>query len=138
MGTNDPRVWPALEKAARRVNVSARLVIIRAVETFEDASEQKKNQAIRFLRQFLSDTTSVGSWRFYDPDQEDSFVLNHLAIRDQAAYGLARLLNMKIRPRRNWSAIDWMNFRDKVEAAVRRKQKPRKSSGGRSLHDGFR
>jgi hypothetical protein len=119
--TDDNRVWNALEKAARRVDVGLRMQLLKRAATSGD-TKQCRPQRLAFLKSFLDDATlrDVDS----DPDRfvavpaGDGFP--RLEVRNYAAMELAELLKLKRIPQPTWDDKQWARFRDEVRQALKR------------------
>jgi hypothetical protein len=115
--SDDPRVWEALAKTARRVDVGQRLEILNAFSRIDFARQRLR--AARFLRGFLTDTEvrdRKSSKLFEGPCA--GFLYDRIAVRDFAAERLANLLDLSVTPDPTWQAADWQKLRERVQAAV--------------------
>lgn len=131
--TDDRRVWDALERTVRRVDVGQRMEILDEVGNCERGNER----VIRFLARFLSDAEvrvipelNLARRAENDSSEEDlfsgpcaGFMWNKLAVRDLAAMQLARQLDLDDRPQPTWGDVDWTALRTKVEQALAARDK---------------
>jgi hypothetical protein len=119
--TDDNRVWKALEKTARRVDVGLRMQLLKRAATSGDTS-QRRPERLAFLRSFLDDATlrDVES----DPDRfvavpaGDGFP--RLEVRNYAAMEIAELLKLERKPMPTWDDKQWAQFQDEVQQALKR------------------
>jgi hypothetical protein len=119
--TDDARIWKALDKAARRVDVGLRLQLLRRVANDGDENERQKER-LAFLQSFLDDATVRDMSR--DPDRYvavpagDDFP--RLEVRNYAALEIARLLKLDRTPQPNWDDVQWAHLRQEVREALKR------------------
>jgi hypothetical protein len=115
--SDDPKVWEALEKTAKRVDVGQRLEILGALGQVRGADERRR--AIRFLKGFLDDTEvrDRNSSKLFDGPCV-GFLFPRLAVRDFALEKLAFILDLHGDPDPTWTEADWTKLRKRVQAAV--------------------
>jgi hypothetical protein len=110
--TDDPRVWAALENAAKRADVGLRLEFLGRMTR----STMGRRLRLDFLSHFLDDDTvrDVASdpKRFGGPGA--AFHFPRIAIRDFAAWKIGWVLEMDIEPDANWTPEQWTQFRARV------------------------
>jgi hypothetical protein len=118
---DDKRVWNALEKAARRVDVGLRMQLLKRVATGGDTN-QRRPARIAFLKSFLDDATlrDVDS----DPDRFVAVPAGdgypRLEVRNYAAMEIAELLKLKRTAQPTWDDKQWAQFRDEVRQTLKR------------------
>jgi hypothetical protein len=119
--TEDARVWKALDKAARRVDVGLRMQLLRRVANDGDDNERCKER-LAFLRSFLDDATlrdmSSDPDRYVAVPAGDDFP--RLEVRNHAALEIGRLLKLDRTPVPNWDDAQWARFRQEVRDALKR------------------
>jgi hypothetical protein len=121
LDTEDARVWKALDKAARRVDVGLRMQILKRVGSGGNTNEHRPER-LAFLKAFLDDATlrDVDS----DPDKYvavpagDGF--SKIEVRNYAAMMIAQLLKLERTPLPTWDDTQWAQFRDEVRQALKR------------------
>jgi hypothetical protein len=116
-GSDDPRVWEALDKTARRVDVGQRLQILGALGPVRGA--EQRIRAVRFFKGFLTDTEvrdRDSSKLFEGPCV--GFLYRRLAVRDFAAEKLAFILDLDADPDPTWTEADWKKLCERVRAAI--------------------
>jgi len=133
--TDDERVWKALLRNAKRVDIGQRLEMIQAVGS---RSGRKDEQVIQFLRAFLDDReVRVIKNRFpdltklTDPNKaldkvmadlfhgpSAGFTFGRLEVRDFAALEIACKLELDVSADSAWKEEDWAELRKEVRAAL--------------------
>lgn len=110
--SDDPRVWAALEKAAKRADVGLRM------EFLDRLTRSTKGRRLRleFLSVFLDDETVRDSTsnpeKFAGPGAALGFP--RIAVRDLAAWKIGWILGMDIKPDADWTREQWTQFRARV------------------------
>jgi hypothetical protein len=113
MCTHDQRVWDALLKTARRVDVNQRMQMIEAFSRI--SFDWKKDlSAVRFLKSLLTDKEAR------DPKKGGFPILwnEGVTVRDFAAERLAYILGVKVDIDSTWKEADWQKLRQQVETAA--------------------
>jgi hypothetical protein len=116
--SDDPRVWPALEKAAKRAPVGLRMELL---SLFGDPRDRRHRvERLRFLASFLEDTRvrdSAIDSRLHGLNAGDSYA--RIEVRNFAAVELGSLLDIKVEVERDHTPTEWSAIRDKVQSALK-------------------
>jgi hypothetical protein len=116
--SQDPRVWHALGRAARRADVGLRMELLDRIATSSRRSGVRL--ALAFVASFLEDTSVPDTTRqpelFAGPRTGSRYP--ELAVRDLAAWDIAYLLRMPEKPEPEWTAAQWATLRAKAKQAV--------------------
>jgi hypothetical protein len=124
--TNNPVVWEALEKAARRAHVGLRMEFLARMYCSGETITTRQQQ-LRFLAGFLGDKTirdvSTAPRLFSGPSAGASMGdhdFPRLEVRNYAAFWLSQVLPLELgTPRANWDAKQWKAFREAIGQALR-------------------
>jgi hypothetical protein len=121
---DEPQVWQALEKVAKRAAVGFRMELL---SHFADPRDKRhRPERLRLLARFLEDDTSreIGSSKKY----EDPSLVAHgiyagapyrkLDVRDFVAMELADLLGIEVELNPERTAAEWAELRGKVRGSV--------------------
>jgi hypothetical protein len=117
---DDPRIWPTLEKVAKRSAVGLRMEILKN----SLRGSGYRAERIRLLAAFLDDGTvrllrGHGS-KFEGPCA--GFIYKTIEVRDFVALELAQTLGIDIEVKLDRSAEEWARVRDRVREALKREQ----------------
>lgn len=96
--TGDAKVWEAVGKFMRRVNVDVRKKWIDNLTGRDDEESRSRLRRIACVAAFFDDDS----------------------VRDRAAEHLGRMLEMPVESDPSWSADDWAKFRERVAKAAAR------------------
>jgi hypothetical protein len=116
--SGDPRVWTALERAARRASVGLRLEMLGQLW---DPEAGHRTERLRLLAAFLNDETvrdAKADKRFDGLPAGDDYP--RLAVRDFAAVMLARLLGQPVPVKPDRTAAEWAAVREQVRERLER------------------
>jgi hypothetical protein len=118
--TEDPRVWKALGKTARRSEVRLRLEYLNAV-ALETMEGPRRKQGLAFLAGFLDDATvrDAGHPLQFDPPFAAASEFRQIEVRNFAALSIARIFQFDDKPKRVWGEVEWAGLRRKVREALR-------------------
>jgi hypothetical protein len=114
--SDDPRVWRALEKVAKRSAVGLRLQML---DRFGTWGAKHRPERVRYLMSFLNDST------LRDRSSNEKYLHDAAApypkieVRDFAALELANLLKIKVELKPDRTP-DWAKLRDAVRHAAER------------------
>ncbi|HKI31086.1 MAG TPA: hypothetical protein VKA46_04420, partial [Gemmataceae bacterium] len=116
---DDPRVWSALEKVAKRSAVGFRMELLCDFPGPEDA--RHRTERLRLLAAFLEDATLRDSASSDKYDERCAgFEYKKLAVRDFAAMQLARLLAIEVELNPKRGPEEWARIRGKVREGLDR------------------
>jgi hypothetical protein len=119
--TDDPRVWPLLEKVARRSAVGLRMELLYHVS---DASNKRhRAERLRLLESFLDDVTlrdNDSSKKFDGPGA--GFHYHRMEVRDFVAMELASLLGIEVELNPERSPQEWAKLRREVRERLKRER----------------
>lgn len=117
--SDEPRVWPALEQAAKRASLGLRMELL---DQFGDTfGLQHRTERLRLLAAFLDDATirdrkadeRIGSsWAGSEYER--------IEVRDFATLKIAELLEIKVKVKKDRTAAEWAMLREKVREALKR------------------
>lgn len=116
--TNDPRVWPALERAIARSSLGLKLELLHGLEDWTD--KRHRPQRLRLLAQHLNDETvrdTRSDKRFDGPGA--GFPHDKIEVRNFAARAIARSYDIKIESDEEWSPEAWAKLREQVREKVK-------------------
>ena len=89
--------------------------------------EKNRERRLAFLAAFLDDATirdsSVGSSKYAGPCA--AFTFRKIQVRDFAAMKIASILRIQKRPTEFWSADQWTQLRNSVQAALKKEVLPK-------------
>jgi hypothetical protein len=115
--SDEPQVWQALEKAAKRAVVGFRMQLL---GQFADPRDRRRRpERLRLLAGFLDDDASrdTESSEKYD-GLGAGFTYQRLAVRDFVAMELAQLLGIEVERNPDRTPAEWAGIRRKVREAV--------------------
>jgi hypothetical protein len=115
--SDEPQVWPALEKAARRAAVGLRMELL---NHFADARDKRHwSERLRLLAAFLDDATSrdSGSSKKYEGPCA-GFMYHKVEVRDFVAMELADLLGIEVELNPKRTPAEWARIRRQVRESV--------------------
>jgi hypothetical protein len=119
--TDDPRVWQALERAARRADPGLRMELL-AHTDYQRPTPTQHRRRLTFLSAFLDDNTirdtTVNKELFSGLFAVPGFP--RMEIRNFAAMRISQLLGKPAKPKLKWTAADWSKLREQMHAAVKR------------------
>jgi hypothetical protein len=117
--SDDPQVWQALEKAAKRAAVGFRMELL---NHFADRRDKRhRAERLRLLVAFLDDATSrdlASSKKYQGPCA--GFTYQRLEVRDFVAMELAALLGIEVELKPDRTSAEWAEVRAKVRASAKR------------------
>jgi hypothetical protein len=117
---DDPRIWPLLEKVAKRSSVGLRMELL---NWLREGGRNRRPERFRLLAAFLDDDAvrTKGSEKFDGPCA--GFFYDELTVRDFAALELARMLDVEIEYKQVRTPEEWAKVRDRVREALKREQR---------------
>jgi hypothetical protein len=119
--TDDPRVWETLAKVAQRCDVGLRLQLMEPL-TEAPAGKRQRQRRLAFLARFLDDA-AVRDIKA-DPDLYRggyaAIDFPRIEVRDFAAMALASLLDIAVKPNKDWTPERWARLRAQVRKALGR------------------
>jgi len=114
--TDDPRVWAALLRAARRSDVGLRMELIGRLEQL---GARQRRERLSFLAAFLDDD-AVPETRL-EPERwfgSVAFGFPNIAVRDLAAMIMAHILDLPTKPKPSWTRAEWEALGVEVKRAL--------------------
>ncbi len=122
---DDPQVWPALEKVAKRAAVGFRMELL---NNFADPRDKRhRSERLRLLAGFLADDgfrDTESSKKYEGPCA--GFTYEKLHVRDFVAIELADLLRVEVKLDPERPPQEWAKLRNQVRQAVERELGERK------------
>jgi hypothetical protein len=119
VASDEPRVWAALEKAARRASLGLRMELL---SRFGNPREiRRRAERLRLLAAFLDDAEvrdPKSDARFSGPGA--GFPYGRIAVRDFVANVLAELLGVEVELKPDRTEAEWAEVRGKVRDALQR------------------
>jgi hypothetical protein len=115
---DDPQVWPALEKAAKRAAVGLRMELLNHMAYPPDAPH--RSERLRLLSAFLDDEAArdrESSKKYEGPCA--GFTYRRLSVRDFVAMELADALGIEVELNPERTPEEWAEIRGKVREAVK-------------------
>lgn len=115
--TNDPTVWAALLRAARRADLGLRMELINRLSY---PGDRQLRERLTFLAAFLDDdavpdiTKDAEKWG----GPRAAFTFRPIAVRDLAAMTIARLLDLPTKPQPSWTRTEWDALGVEVKRAL--------------------
>ncbi len=127
---DDPRVWPALEKAARRASIGLRMELLNKV-TYPEKNRHRK-EVLQLLARFLNEAAvrKLDSASRFDMHSKFSgpcpgFTYDRIEVRAFVALELASLLDIPADLKPDRTAEEWAKMHWQVREALKRE--PRKA-----------
>jgi hypothetical protein len=117
--SDDPRIWPLLEKVAKRSAVGLRMELLDIMGNRED--NRHRSERLRLLAHFLDDGTVRNlhrSSKFEGICAGDDY--DEIEVRDFAALKIAELVGMKVEVNPRRTAAEWARIRSRVREALKR------------------
>ena len=130
MDSDDPRLWTAIEKVAKRSAVGLRMELLNRFGDPDDANHRLER--LRLVAAFLEDATirdrSTSDKYVASDEPRENVGLNYnkLAVRDFAALELADLLGIDVELKPERTPDEWAKLHRLVREAVDRELSPRK------------
>ncbi|OWK43164.1 hypothetical protein [Fimbriiglobus ruber] len=119
MECDDPRIWPLLEKVAKRSSIGLRMEVLSKLNYIGDT--KYRIERLRLYSSFLDDSALCDRKtddRFSGPGA--SFNYDKIEVRDFIALELARLLGIDIKLKRNRTPAEWAKIRESVRVDLKR------------------
>ncbi len=123
LSSNEPKVWAALEKAARKARVGFRVMILQQQLSFRDEMHNKPDR-LKFLAKFMDDSSlydreeNKERFPFFEPDAYEK-----LEVRNFVALRLTDMLGMKVETNPKRTPEEWAKLRAKVREELKRAEK---------------
>jgi hypothetical protein len=119
---DDPRVWPLLEKVARRSSLGLKMEILHAAcdGGYPDFAQHRVD-LLSLLSQFLDDPAlrdKSADKRFQGPGA--GFPYEKIEVRDAVALDMAWVLKIDIETNLNRTPAEWAKIRERVHQAMKR------------------
>jgi len=130
MESDDPRVWSAIEKVAKRSVVGLRMELLHQFGFPKEESHRRER--LRLLAAFLDDTTirdTSSSNKFFTYGRRLKNIglqYEKLSVRDFAALELAGLLGIDVELKPERTADEWVQIRTQVRETLDRELSKRK------------
>jgi hypothetical protein len=119
MESDDPRVWPTLERVARRSALGLRMELL---NHFSDPKDNRHRlDRLRLLSGFMDDATMrnrSSDAKFDGPSA--GFLYDKIEVRDFVALEIAAMLGIEIELNLERTPEEWAKIRLQVEEAVKR------------------
>jgi len=119
--TDDPRVWRALGRAARRADPGLRMEMLRNTNYPTPTATQRRRR-LAFLASFLEDDAvrdATANQKMFNGIYA-GFRFPRLEIRNFAALRISEILETPADPTPEWKAEQWAKLRDQMRAALKR------------------
>jgi hypothetical protein len=122
---DDPAVWRAYLKAARRSSVGLRMEMMNPMD-YEYIGDRNRDFRLAFLASFLEDDA------IRDKSQQDAnfqgpcaaFMFPIISVRNMAAMTLAPLLDIDANPDSSWTPEQWSDLRNQVRERLKQEKLP--------------
>jgi hypothetical protein len=116
--SDDPKVWPTLEKVAKRSSLGLRMELL---NHFGDSRELRhRAERLRLLSAFLDDAEVrdvKADKRYHGPG--GGFPYDRIEVRDFVALELASLLEIEVELKLDRTSEEWAKVREKVREALK-------------------
>jgi hypothetical protein len=123
MEVDDLRVWPAVEKAARRASLGLRMELLN--QLCDPKDPRHRRERLGLLASFLEDGAlrdTEASSKFQGPCA--GFLYHKLAVRDFVALEIAKLIEIEIELDLERTPEQWAKVRQQVREALKRESGP--------------
>ena len=117
--TSDETVWAEARKFTERADAAIRVEWLHEIR-HRDNDAARFRQRLAFAKGFLNDQTVRdldSDPKRYDFVHESDF--RQLEVRNFAAMFLGQMLELKFKPKPDWTADEWAKFRNEVAKAVK-------------------
>jgi hypothetical protein len=120
---DDPKVWPEIEKVARKATIGFRVMILRELRV-ADQNNSKKPDRVQVLASFLNDPDVYDrdkhrkQFPFFEPSE-----YSKIEVRDFAALTIAEMLGIKVETNPKRTPEEWAKLRSKVREELNRAEK---------------
>jgi uncharacterized protein YuzB (UPF0349 family) len=124
---DDPRLWQALSRAAKRAEVGLRMEYLGQVDATHGTAQQRRQRA-RFFAGFLGDdTVREGKARLYEAGRGADVGSYEIEVRNFAAIAIARQLELPnpypgktddFHPAKSYLPEEWSELRERARLAT--------------------
>jgi hypothetical protein len=123
--TVERSAWSALERFAKRSDVGLRMEILYPMD-FASIADRQRSQRLEFLSHFLDDDEvrdeKSNSLKYEGPFAAST--ISKIEVRNFAAWQIASILRMRVKPDADWSPVRWGELRARVRDALARELDP--------------
>ena len=114
---DDPNVWAAAEKYLKGADVGRRVEWLWRIGR-HDVTADTRPRRVALLAAFLTDD-AVRELKAKPDQWADPPDFPKVEVRNVAARALGQLLDLKAKPKADWTANDWTAFRERVATAAK-------------------